>query len=55
MEAEAKQAKTDASRYMMYSHRMFLFIMRNLPLKRKRKALRRMIAKAGIGMEGGWK
>ena len=44
--SDAREAKHDAQRYMMYCRMMFNFIMRNLPLKRKRKALRRMLAEA---------
>lgn len=51
--SDAKEAKYDVQRYMMYCRMMFLFIMRNLPLKRKRKALRRMLAEAEKGKEGG--
>ena len=40
------EEKEGYMRYMKRSERMFIFIMRNLPLKRKRKALRQMLAKA---------
>ena len=52
--SDASEAKQDAQRYMMYCRMMFNFIMRNLPLKRKRKALRRMLAEAE-GKKGGRK
>lgn len=53
--SDATEAKYDAQRYMMYSQMMFQFIMRYLPLKRKRKALRRMLAEAEKGKKGGRK
>ncbi len=40
----AMEAKSASVRCRKYSEMMFRFIMRNLPLKRKRKAMRRMIA-----------
>lgn len=40
----ASEATSESMRYRKYSELMFGFIMRNLPFKRKRKAMRRMIA-----------
>ena len=42
----AAEAKDGSMRFMKRSETMFDFIMRNLPLKRKRKALRRLLAEA---------
>lgn len=53
--SDATEAKYGAQRYMMYCRMMFNFIMRNLPLNRKRKALRRMLAEAEKGKKGGGK
>lgn len=52
--SDATEAKQDAQRYMMYCRMMFNFIMRNLPMKRKRKALRRMLSEA-YNKKGGLK
>ena len=43
--SDATEAKYDAQRYMMYCNLHYQFFLRNLPLKRKRKAFRAMIAK----------
>lgn len=45
----AAEAKGNAVHYMRYSEMMFKFIMRNLPLKRKRRALRAMLARMKEG------
>lgn len=45
----AAEAKGEAVHYMRYSEMMFKFIMRNMPLKRKRKAMRRMLARMKEG------